>query len=141
MEFKNQSILSASIIGISLIISVILIVSAWRSNYNTNQIIRVTGSANMKIISDLGILRGSLTAKAFSASQAYKKLNKEMPILLKYLESKGFPKDKISFSPINSYPNYKLNANGYSTGVIESYNYSQRLGITSSDVNKIKEIS
>jgi len=141
MKIKNQTILSASIIGISLIISVILIVSAWRSNYNTNQIIRVTGSANMKITSDLGILRGTLTAKALSASQAYQKLKNEMPILLKYLGSKGFPKNRVSFSPIKSYPNYKLNTNGYSTGVISSYNYSQRLGISSKNVKKIKEIS
>ena len=126
MEVKNQSILASSILGISLIISVALIVSVWRSNYNTNQTIRVTGSANMKITSDLGILRGTLSTKALSASKAYKILQNDMPVLLKYFASKGFPKNKIAFSPINSYPNYKLNSNGYSTGVIASYNYSQR---------------
>jgi len=141
MEVKNQSILASSIIGISLIISVALVVSAWRSNYNTNQTIRVTGSANMKIKSDLGVLRGTLSAKASSASQAYKILQNDMPVLLKYFASKGFPKNKIAFSPINSYPNYKLNSNGYSTGIISSYNYNQRLEITSTNVNLIKEIS
>ncbi len=141
MEVKNQSILSASILGISLIISVVLIVSAWRSNYNTNQIIRVTGSANMKITSDLGILRGTLTAKAATARQAYKKLQEQLPVLLEYFKSKGFPKNKIAFSPVNRYPIYKLNSNGYSTGIISSYNYSQRMEINSKDVKKIKEIS
>lgn len=141
MEVKNQSILSASIIGISLIISVVLFVSAWRSNYNTNQVITVTGSANLNITSDLGILRGTLSTKASTAMQAYQKLKEEMPILLKYLDEKGFPKDKIAFSPINSYPKYKLNSNGYSTGEISNYNYSQRIEISTSDVNKIHEIS
>ncbi len=141
MDIKNQPIVSSSIIGISLIISVALIVSVWRSNYNTNQTIRVTGSANMKITSDLGVLRGTLSVKATTASQAYRDLQDNIPILLKYFESKGFPKNKIAFSPINSYPNYRLNSNGYSTGVIASYNYSQRLEITSTDVNKIREIS
>ncbi|PJA99656.1 MAG: SIMPL domain-containing protein [Ignavibacteriales bacterium CG_4_9_14_3_um_filter_30_11] len=140
-EVKNQSILSASIIGISLIISVVLFVSAWRSNYNTNQVITVTGSADLNITSDLGILRGTLSALSGTAMQAYQKLQEEMPILLKYLNSKGFPQEEIAFSPINNYPNYRLNSNGYSTGVISSYNYSQRIEISTNDVNKIHEIS
>jgi len=140
-EVKNQSILSASIIGISLIISVVLFVSAWRSNYNTNQVITVTGSANLNITSDLGILRGTLSTQSYTAMQAYQDLQNEIPILLKYLDSKGFSKSQIAFSPINNYPKYKLNSNGYSTGEISSYNYSQRIEISTGDVNKIHEIS
>ena len=61
--------------------------------------------------------------------------------MISYLERKGFPKDKIEFNTISSYAVYEMSDQGYQTGRINGYVYSQRIEIQSTDVNKIKELS
>ena len=141
MNNKDHLLLSAVALSSALIISVIILAVTWRSNYASNQTINVTGSAKKDITSDLGVLRGTITAQASTAEEAYRQLEKMKPVLISYLSSKGFTGDKIEFYTINSYPIYEIGANGYQTGVIRAYKYSQRIEIQSTDVNKIKDIS
>ena len=141
MNNKDHLLLSAVALSSALIISVIILAVTWRSNYASNQTINVTGSAKKDITSDLGVLRGTITAQATTAEEAYRQLEKMKPVLVSYLSSKGFPENKIEFYTINSYPVYEIGANGYQTGVVRAYNYNQRIEIQSTDVNKIKEIS
>ena len=141
MNDKNNLLLPAGLISAAFIICAIILAVTWKSNYTSNQTINVTGSAKKNITSDLGVLRGTITAQAPTAEAAYKELLRMKPLLVSYLSSKGFPQDKIDFYTINSYPVYEIGANGYQTGVIRAYNYSQRIEIQSTDVDKIKEIS
>jgi hypothetical protein len=141
MNGKNNLLLPAIIVGASLIICVIIFVSVWRSNYTMNQTITVTGSAKKDIVSDLGVLRGTISAQALTAGDAYRDLQAQKPKLISYLAAKGFPHDKIEFFTINSYPVYEISSSGYQTGNIRAYVYSQRIEIQAEDVNKIKEIS
>jgi len=141
MENKNNSLFSFLILGIALIICSIIFVTAWRSNYSSNQTITVTGSAKRDIISDLGFLRGSITVEALTAEQAYQELRRQKPILISYLASNGFPEKEIEFFTMTSYPVYEISASGYQTGRVRAYTYSQRLEIKSNDVNKIKKLS
>ncbi|MCK7525433.1 MAG: SIMPL domain-containing protein [Ignavibacteriales bacterium] len=76
-----------------------------------------------------------------TSESAFAELNRQKPILVSYLEKKGFPKDKIEFNTINNYPVYEMSEQGYQTGRVIGYIYSQRIEIQSSDVNKIKELS
>ncbi|OGU95188.1 MAG: hypothetical protein A2330_01060 [Ignavibacteria bacterium RIFOXYB2_FULL_36_7] len=128
-------------IAVSLIICSLIFTSTWKSNYSSNQTINVTGSAKNEITSDLGVLRGTISAQYITAEGAYRELLKQKPTLVSYLAAKGFPEDKIEFFTINSYPVYEIGSSGYQTGRIIAYNYSQRIEIKSTDVNKIKEIS
>lgn len=141
MEIKNNSILPMTVLGICFIIGVIIFVTAWRSNQSANQTITVTGSAKKEIISDLGVLRGTISVQSFSADASYRELQRQKPLLINYLEAKGFKKDSIEFFTISSYPVYEIGLNGYQTGKITGYVYSQRISIQSTDVNKIKDIS
>lgn len=141
MENKNNTLFSFLILGIALIICSIIFVTAWRSNYSSNQTITVTGSAKRDIISDLGFLRGSITVEALTAEQAYQELRRQKPILISYLASNGFPEKEIEFFTMNSYPVYEISASGYQTGRVRAYTYSQRLEIKSNDVSKIKKLS
>jgi uncharacterized protein len=141
MENKGNNLVSFSILGASLIICSIIFVTAWRSNYSSNQTITVTGSAKKDIVSDLGILRGSINVEAPTAESAYQELKRQKPILLAYLASKDFPEKEIEFFTMNSYPLYELNPNGYQTNRVRAFNYSQRIEIKSNDVNKIKNVS
>lgn len=141
MENKNNNILPYAILGVSFLLGVIIFALTWKSNYNSNQVINVTGSAKRDIISDLGVLRGTVSIEEPTAEAAYKELKREIPRLVEYLSSKGFTKDKIEFFTINSYPVYQMGQNGYQTNIIRGYNYNQKFQIKSTDVNKIKAIS
>lgn len=141
MNDKNNLLLPAGVISAAFIICTIILAVTWKSNYTSNQTINVTGSAKKNITSDLGVLRGTITAQAQTAEAAYRELLRMKPLLVSYLSSKGFPQEKIDFYTINSFPVYEIGANGYQTGVIRAYKYSQRIEIQSADVNKIKEIS
>ncbi len=141
MENRNNLIIPASIISVSFIIGVVIFVLTWKSNYLMNQTINVTGSAKKEIISDLGVLKGTLTSTAPTAEMAYKELQQEKPVIISYLNSKGFPENKIEFHTINTFPVYEIGANGYQTGNIKAYTYNQRIEIQSEDVEKIKGIS
>lgn len=141
MEKKSDFFLPSIILGISFIIGVVVFANAWKSNQRANQTITVTGSAKKEIVSDLGFLRGTISVQAQTSEAAFNELNRQKPILVSYLSGKGFPKEKIEFFTINSYPVYELNNMGYQTGVIRGYIYNQRIEIQSADVNKIKEIS
>lgn len=141
MEKKNSLFVPAVIIGVSFIIGVVFFTNAWKSNQNANQTINVTGSAKKEIVSDLGFLRGTISVQSSTSESAFAELNRQKPILVSYLERKGFPKEKIEFNTINSYPVYEMSAQGYQTGRVIGYIYSQRIEIQSSDVVKIKELS
>ncbi len=141
METKNNHIISFLILSIGLILCSIIFVTAWRANYRSNQTITVTGSAKKDITSDLGILRGAITVEAPTAESAFQELKRQKPVLISYLTANGFPEKEIEFFTMNSYPNYEISPNGYQTGKIRSYTYSQRIEIKSIDVYKIKSIS
>lgn len=141
MEKNNNLFLPAVIIGVSFIIGVVFFTHAWKSSQSANQTISVTGSAKKEIVSDLGFLRGTISVQSSTSESAFAELNRQKPILISYLERKGFPKDKIEFFTINSFPVYEMSEQGYQTGRVIGYVYSQRIEIQSTDVNKIKELS
>ena len=141
MEKKNDLFLPALIIGLSFLIGVVIFTRTWKSSQNANQTINVTGSAKIDIVSDLGFLRGTISVQSSTSENAYLELNRQKPILVSYLNNKGFAKDKIEFFTINNYPVYEMNQQGYSTGRVIGYVYSQRIEIQSADVNKIKDLS
>lgn len=141
MKENNNLFIPLSIVGVCLIICAIIIGGAYKQGKKENQTITVTGSAKKIIISDFGILRGSLSAISTTENLAYKELQKQKPQLLKYLESKGFPQDKVAFYTVMAIPHYEISANGMQTNHIIDYTYSQRIEIQSTDVQKIKDIS
>lgn len=137
---SNRFIVPSFILGLSALLAMWIFTASWRKVRSENQTITVTGSAKKVIVSDLGILRGTLSAEAPSASEAYRALQLQKPVLLAYIHSKGFPAEKVNFQTINNYPNYLFNQTGQQTG-IRSYTASQMLDIQSGNVDLIKSIS
>lgn len=141
MENKNTYLLTAGILGLSLIIAVLIFSLVWKSNKSADQTITVTGSAKKFITSDLGIQRGTLQATSNDRKTAYQIVQEQMPTVLKFLESKGFKKDQIEVFAINGFPVYEISSSGMQTSKILYYTYSQRFEVRSNDVAKIKELS
>jgi uncharacterized protein len=141
MDNKSGSFIPSIIFSVAFLIGIIIFVSVWSSNRNADQTITVTGSAKKEITSDLGILRGTINVQSKTAGDAYRELQRQKPVLLDYLNSKGFPQDQVEFFTVNGYPIYEFNANGYQTNIINGYIYNQRIEIRSEDVNRIKDVS
>jgi hypothetical protein len=136
----NRFIAPALIIGLAAVIATCILAITAVNVKTSDQIITATGSAKQVIISDLGVLRGTIMVQAASAKEAYQQLEAEKPIVLSYLRSNGFSQDSIEFQTSNTYANYEYNQNGQPVG-ISSYTTSQSISVSSSDVDKIKEIS
>ncbi|MBC7744579.1 MAG: SIMPL domain-containing protein [Flavobacterium sp.] len=136
----NRLILPSLILGLATVISTLIFSGTWRKVKSENQTITVTGSAKKVMISDLGILRGTLSAQGATASEAFRGLQSQKPILIAYIQSKGFSTDKINFQTITNYPNYNFNQNGQQMEV-RSYTTSQMIDVQSADVQLIKAIS
>jgi hypothetical protein len=141
MNEKNNLLIPLSIIGAALIICAIIIAGAYKQAKKENQTITVTGSAKKIITSDFGILRGSLSASAATANQAYRELQNQKPALMKYLATKGFPQDKVFVYTPTVVARYEITPSGIQTSNIVGYNYIQRFEVQSNDVQKIKEVS
>jgi uncharacterized protein len=129
------------ILGVCIIVSVFIFTSAWTASKEANQTIYVTGSAKKEFVADLGVLSGTLTVMDFSQSASYRKLKDQKPVILKYLKSQGFAASDVEFSPSNGYAEFEFNAQGRRTNVLRGWVYSQRIKITSNDVQKIKDLS
>lgn len=137
---NNRFIVPAAIMGFSLVLSTFVFSGTWRKIKSENQTITVTGSAKKVIVSDLGVLRGTLSVEASTALEAYRLLQAQKPVLMEYLKSKSFPANKVNVQTISSSPNFSFNMQGQNTG-IRSYSASQMIDVSSKDVQLIKEMS
>jgi hypothetical protein len=107
----------------------------------SRQTINVTGSAKRDIVSDLGKLGFNISMSSASQLDGMKEINRQKPMLIEFLKTKGIAQEKLKWKPVNSYPNYQIGENGYQTGKIISYTVSQELNIESADVQLIENIS
>jgi uncharacterized protein len=130
----------AIILAAGLLVSVIVFSYVWSDSKSADQTITVTGSAKKDIVSDLGILRGTISVEAPTAEAAYRALKGQKPTLIEYLASQGFPEDKVTFFTMANAPIYDYNQDGVQTK-LRGYSYSQRMQISSVDVQKIRRLS
>ena len=116
------------------------------TKYATNSLSRegisVTGSAYEIVKSDSGKLTFDINIQAKTKAEAYSIMKKQLPVVKNYLAEKGVPLENIEVKTYNGYYTYKYNnvTRSY-TNEIDFFKLSQPMEITSSDVNKIKEIS
>jgi hypothetical protein len=141
MTDRREVIIAMGVLGLCLIIATFIFSTAWKQARSTEQTIEISGSARKAITSDLATLGASINAFGGTQGDAYRNLESQKPTVLGFLASKGFPKDKVTFSTVSNYPVNELNEQGYSTGNVRGYNFSQRFEIQSPDVNLIKAVS
>ncbi len=140
MKEKNNLLLPFIILTGGIVLSVIIFSFVWKSAKNDNML-TVTGSAKRSITSDFGIQEGTLQVANTDKRAAYQTLLQQMPIVIKFIEQKGFKKEQIEVFGINGRPVMELTADGMETGRVRHYVYSQRFKVTSNEINKIKELS
>lgn len=141
MNERNHLLIPSVILSAAIIISVVFAALVWRNYKLSNQTITVTGSASQEFVSNVGILQGNVQVQRTTAESAYKELQREIPQVIEFLKKQGFQEEQIKLNPVNSYPIYATNEKGMRTNRIEAYRYSQRIEVTSEDVQKVRKVS
>ena len=113
------------------------IVEVKRSKTN----ITVTGSAKQQITSDLIVWTGNFSAKSPILQEAYTKLESDRASVENYLTAQGIAKEDLVFSSIATSMDYVISDYGVTTNQIEAYNLSQTVTVSSSEIDKVTEIS
>ncbi|BCN30790.1 SIMPL domain-containing protein [Anaeromicropila herbilytica] len=144
-EYSNKRALCHIVVALILVIgiitsSIIMINGVVKVKASKTNII-VTGSAKQKITSDLIVWTGSFTSQSKKLQDAYTKLEVSRNKVSDYLVKQGIAKDDFVFSSINTTTNYVMNSMGNYTNEIDNYVLSQTVTISSSQIDKITEIS
>lgn len=129
-----------SILGICLALSIIISAIVVTNNLSKNAI-TVTGSAFKVVTSDSASWTFEIVNKAYNKTEAYKNIQKQIPIVKNYLKEKGISEKDIELQLPSGYDIYRTYPNGYSSEELIAYKYTQPIKIKSNDVEKIKEIS
>ncbi len=141
MFSDNKYIVPSLILSIFFILGILLISETWRNHTRSNQTITVTGSARKLIVSDLGILKVTLTSSANTQQEAFRLLVNQIPKLKNFVLKYGISIDSLEeFSP-TIMPIFEINSAGYQTNKVIAYTYSQNFNILSKEVDLIKKIS
>ncbi len=137
-KFKDFQLLLAS----GVIFFATLIAMGMLTSTLSGKEVSAKGSAYQIVNSDEAMWRIEVVAKSPSKTAAYSKLKNDVNKVIHYLRLQNIDEKDMEFLTITSYPNFELNPKtGYSTNKVESYTYSQTIQITSSDVEKIKNLS
>ena len=91
---------NALIFGFAIIIAAMLIGNAYKSKYDKNGYISVTGLGKEDFTSDLIVWEGRFIAVNKDLKAAYETLNQEKQIILDYLTDKGVAKENIVFNAV-----------------------------------------
>ncbi|RYD81824.1 MAG: SIMPL domain-containing protein [Sphingobacteriales bacterium] len=133
----------SAIIGVSIIITALILSGAWVKGKQNNESVYVIGSASNDFVSDLIVWRGSFSRKAFSIKEAYGMMKTDAENIKKYLTGKGVSEKDIVFSSVEIQKNFRQEMinDRQSREVFDGYTLLQSITIESKDVDKVEKIS
>jgi len=138
-----KNYVNAFIFALTILITSLILTGAYKSRFNYNNIISVTGLGSTDFVSDLIVWSGSFTKKNIDLQTAYVELNKDRNTIKQHLLSKGILPDEIVFTSVNIKKeyNYTKNRDGNRKSRFTGYKLSQRIQIESQEVDKIENVS
>ncbi len=128
-------------LAIGLIVSSLILSWAYTGSKKGEDAITVTGSAKKRIKSDLVVWNAGVATQSGQIADAYRQLSDYIPRIKKYLIDKGIPEDQITVSSISTTTLTKTDEDGRSTNEITGYSLKQVVSVTSTDVDRIAQIS
>jgi len=134
-------ILGLCIAGATIFSTVVLSKGVIQVKRLTEEVIKVTGSAEKDIISDYIVWKSGFTRRNPKLKEAYVKLQDDLKKVKKYLLSKGVKEDEIVASQVETDILYKRNEKGHKTNEIEGYLVGQSVEVRSYEVQKVTDIS
>ena len=142
---KKPDFIASLLIGLAIVISSAILGGAFvKYKTDNSRSISATGSASVDFDADLIVWRGYFTAYSESSSRAYSQIKKEATWVEDYLKNKGLSSDDYVFSTVDisesTVNDYDENGN-YIRTLVEGYNLSQNVVISSNNIDLVEEIS
>ncbi len=141
MSSSRSNFIWLLIFGLTLPLSVVFSTNLARRSFEKvqlrDQTISVKGYAEHDITSDRATWSASIVQRDPLLSAGYNKLEESRNSLLKYLDSKGFPADKVEIATVGVELVYKRDEKGNKTNIIDYYSLTQWVSVSSSEVQKI----
>jgi len=140
MKLNSTSI----IISISFLVGMLILSSAYKYKFRSNEGISVVGMAQVDFTSDLIVWEGTFNRESPDLKSAYASLKADELLIRSYLKEKGIPDSSIIISSVNLQQEFK---SSYSTSgelisnVFSDYSLTQTVKIESSDILKVEKIS
>lgn len=130
-------------LGLSLIISVLILASSYLNRNQATELIKVTGLGKKDFTSDLIVWDGTFSALSLDLQKAYEKVKNDKALIQAYLKEAGIAEDEILFSAININKeyNYSYDQNGRQQRSFIGHRLTQKVEIESKEVNKVEETS
>ncbi len=128
-------------LALGMVLSSLILGWSYTNSKKSEDAITVTGSARKRIKSDLVVWNAGITTQAPQLSAAYKQISENIPRIRKYLIDKGVPADQITVSSISTKTLTATDIHGRETSEIAGYSLGQKISVTSTDVDKIAQIS
>lgn len=143
---EYKSIVIACIAGICAIICVLIGTGGLKEAKlgKKGDGLSATGSASVDFTSDLAVWRGSFSVRGDTSKEAYQKIEKNADVVKKYLEERGVTEGEMTFFSvyIDELSREIYNEEGeYIGSESDGYELTQSFAVSSSDVDKITNIS
>ena len=107
----------------------------------SEQVIKVTGSAEKNIISDTMVWKLSFSRRDVKMVAAFDLLKEDLKTVKGYLLGKSVKESEIIIASVVTTVLHKKNEKGNDTNDIEGYILAQEIEVRSSDVMKVTEVS
>ncbi|MDR2410876.1 MAG: SIMPL domain-containing protein [Bacteroidales bacterium] len=142
MKYTDK-IISITIISIAVILSAIIVGSAYNTRGKTTNKIEVTGKAERNFTADLIVWNGSFSKQKVEMKEAFKQLKADEILVKKYLLQKGIKEEEMVFSSVQIQKVYddSYDEKGRYNRKFRAYELRQEVNISSQDINKIEKIS
>jgi len=138
---KNS--LSAIIIGLSVIVTALVLSNAVKTRNSYHDSIRVTGLGKQDFTSDLIVWSANFSRLNQNLEEAYNYLNRDREIIKKYFMDEGVAQDELIFSSvdINKEYDYEYMPDGSRKRTFLGYRLNQSIKIESKEVDKVENLS
>ena len=139
-----KNVLIPAIAALGLIISFVLIGTAYKYKFRATENITVTGSAEKDFVSDQIVWKGNYTRKEMELKSAYAAIKEDEAKIKNYLKTKGVADSEFVFSAISIDKDYsyQYDENGRQTGsYFTGYNLRQNVTVDSKAIEKVEKIS
>lgn len=111
-------------------------VARGRQESRSAQEITVKGSARLRVRSDLAVWTLSVRGEASDLPGAYGRLETGVERVARFLEERGFPKDAVALSAIDTTEHHERDKEGRETRRIETYTLERSFTVRSTDVDR-----
>jgi hypothetical protein len=128
---------AGAVLAIANIICVVIFSWSWTRVHAEPKAISVTGSAKKLIDSDLIVWNAHVSADDPSLVQAYGTLKSSMDKTLAFLNARGIGGSQVEAGSISTTKHFERDAKGNPTDKISSYELSQSIQVTGTDIDKI----